>query len=155
MKEFNGIVEQASEEELADAAALADRTGMYSCPHTGVALAVLIKLIEQQKISKTEKVVVISTAHGLKFSEFKVGYHEKKLDGINCRYANQPALLEPSADKVREVLKGNLQRERNKQMNKRCRDRHACSLHRLFREDTLHLPHNFPVKNGSFEKTPV
>lgn len=104
LKEFDGIVEQASEEELANAAALADRTGMYSCPHTGVALAVLIKLIEKQKISRTDKTVVISTAHGLKFSEFKVGYHEKKLDGINCRYANQPAILEPSADKVREVL---------------------------------------------------
>ena len=93
-----------TEEELANAAALADRTGMYSCPHTGVALAVLIKLIEKQKISKTDKTVVISTAHGLKFSEFKVGYHEKKLDGVKSLYANEPSLLEPSADKVREVL---------------------------------------------------
>src|SRR5512137_1044530 len=39
LKAFNGIVEQASEEELADAAALGDRTGMFNCPHTGVALA--------------------------------------------------------------------------------------------------------------------
>jgi len=77
---------------------------MYACPHTGVALAVLIKLIEKQKISKTDKTVVISTAHGLKFSEFKVGYHEKRLDGINSRYANEPALLEPSVDRVQEVL---------------------------------------------------
>jgi len=40
LKQFNGIVEQATEEELADAAALGDRTGMFNCPHTGVALAV-------------------------------------------------------------------------------------------------------------------
>ena len=39
LKQFNGIVEQASEEELANAAALADKTGMFACPHTGVALA--------------------------------------------------------------------------------------------------------------------
>jgi len=104
LKEFDGIVEQASEEELSNAAALADKTGMYCCPHTGVALAVLIKLLEQQKISKKDKVVVISTAHGLKFSEFKVGYHEKKLEGINAKYANEPILLEPSIDKVKEVL---------------------------------------------------
>ena len=39
LKQFNGIVEQATEEELADAAALGDRTGMFNCPHTGVALA--------------------------------------------------------------------------------------------------------------------
>ena len=104
LTEFDGIVEQASEDELADAAALADRTGMYCCPHTGVALAALIKLIEKQKISKTDRVVVISTAHGLKFSEFKVGYHEKNLAGVNSKYANEPAILKPDADLVRDVL---------------------------------------------------
>ena len=45
---MNGVVEQASEEELADAAARADRTGMYTCPHTAVALAVLEKLVAQR-----------------------------------------------------------------------------------------------------------
>jgi threonine synthase len=108
LKEFDGIVEQASEDELADAAALADKTGMYCCPHTGVALAVLIKLVEKQKISKSDRVIVISTAHGLKFSEFKVGYHEKRLEGVNSKYANMPIELEASADKVREVLEREL-----------------------------------------------
>jgi hypothetical protein len=31
----NGIVEEATEEELMDAAAQAHRTGMFNCPHTG------------------------------------------------------------------------------------------------------------------------
>ena len=39
LQKFNGVVEQASEQELADEAARADRTGMFNCPHTGVALA--------------------------------------------------------------------------------------------------------------------
>ena len=39
LKRFNGIVEQATEDELANAAARADRTGLFNCPHTGVALA--------------------------------------------------------------------------------------------------------------------
>ena len=104
LKEFNGIVEQANEEELANAAALADRTGLYSCPHTGVALAVLIKLLEKQQISRSERVIVISTAHGLKFSEFKVGYHESKLEGVNCRFLNKPIELPPDVDKVVETL---------------------------------------------------
>jgi threonine synthase len=34
LKETNGIVEQASEEEMMDAAARADLTGMFNCPHT-------------------------------------------------------------------------------------------------------------------------
>jgi threonine synthase len=108
LKNFNGIVEQASEEELAEAAALADRTGMYSCPHTGVALAVLIKLLAKQKISKTDRVIIVSTAHGLKFSEFKVGYHEKTLEGIKSVHANEPISVKPDAGLVREVLEKEL-----------------------------------------------
>src|ERR1051325_1038261 len=88
LRQFNGIVEQASEEELADAAALGDRTGMFNDPHTDVALAVLIKLLKAGKIDKTERVVVISTAHGLKFVEMKVKYHQKELE-FPCHYANQ------------------------------------------------------------------
>ena len=41
LQAFDGIVEQATEDELADASARADRTGMFNCPHTAVALAAL------------------------------------------------------------------------------------------------------------------
>ncbi len=88
--ETRGIVEQASEAERADAVARADRTGMFNCPHTGVALACLEKLVARGTIRKDERVVVISTAHGLKFTEFKARYHERALEGIDCRYANVP-----------------------------------------------------------------
>ncbi len=104
LREFDGIVEQASEDELADAAALADRTGMYSCPHTGVALAALIKLVDKKEISPDDKTIIISTAHGLKFSEFKVGYHEGTLKDVNCRHANAPVELPADAGLVREAL---------------------------------------------------
>ena len=104
LREFNGLVEQASEEELADAAALGDKTGMFNCPHTGVALAVLIKLLKAGKIDKAERVVVISTAHGLKFVEMKVKYHQKEL-GFPCRHANQPIELPARLDAVKDALK--------------------------------------------------
>jgi threonine synthase len=67
VRESNGLVEQATEHEMANAAALADMTGMYTCPHTGAALAVLFKLIERGEIKSSDRVIVISTAHGLKF----------------------------------------------------------------------------------------
>lgn len=35
LEDANGIVEEATEEELMDAAARADKTGMFNCPHTG------------------------------------------------------------------------------------------------------------------------
>ena len=104
LKQFNGIVEQASEEELANASALGDKTGMFNCPHTGVALAVLIKLKEAGKISPDASVVVISTAHGLKFSEFKVRYHEEKIEGVNCEHANKPVLLPADEGQVRDAI---------------------------------------------------
>ena len=103
LKQFKGIVEQASEEELADAAALGDRTGMFNCPHTGVALAVMLKLLKAGKIDKAERVVVISTAHGLKFVEMKVKYHQKELE-FPSRYANQPIELPARLDAVKEAL---------------------------------------------------
>jgi threonine synthase len=112
LKQFNGIVMDATEPELADAAALGDTTGMFTCPHTGVALAALIKLIRAGKIDKSEHVVVISTAHGLKFSDFKVKYHEGTLD-FPCRFANKPIELPPRVDAVKEALQKALLKRRD------------------------------------------
>ncbi|MEI7732732.1 MAG: threonine synthase [Verrucomicrobiota bacterium] len=109
LKAFDGIVEQATEEELADASALGDLTGMFNCPHTGVALAALIKLLKAGKIDKSERVVVVSTAHGLKFADFKVRYHEQKMD-FGCRYANKPIELPPRVDAVKAALKDALKK---------------------------------------------
>lgn len=102
--ETNGIVEQASEEELANAAAHADLTGMFTCPHTGVALAVLKKLIKQGVIHRDDKTVVISTAHGLKFTDFKVGYHESQLEQVTSKYANPAVMLPADASAVKAEI---------------------------------------------------
>ncbi len=104
LKRYRGIVEQASEEELADAAARADRTGMYNCPHTGVALAVLIKLRKSGQISGSERAVVISTANGLKFTDFKLGYHRGSLPEVSSHLANVPIELSNDYDAVRKQV---------------------------------------------------
>jgi threonine synthase len=104
VKAFEGIVEQASEDELADAAARADRAGLYACPQTGVALATLTKLVSCGEIKKSERVVVISTAHGLKFTEMKVGYHEGTLAGVTPRRANPPLDLPADVAVVKERI---------------------------------------------------
>jgi threonine synthase len=99
LKATRGVVEHASEIELADAAARADRTGMFNCPHTGVALAALEKLVTRGTIEGGHKVVVISTANGLKFVDFKVRYHE----GAG-RHANRPVELPNEYDAVRRAV---------------------------------------------------
>jgi threonine synthase len=108
VKETNGIVEQATEQELAAASAKADLTGMFTCPHTGVALAVLEKLVNRGEIKSSDRVVVISTAHGLKFTDFKVGYHESKLDGIESASANPPTYLAADSGLVKDEIKRRL-----------------------------------------------
>jgi len=112
LKLFKGIVLDATEEELADAAALGDTTGMFNCPHTGVALAALFKLLKSGQIDKSEHVVVISTAHGLKFTDFKVKYHEEKFD-FPSRFANKPIELPPRVDAVKAALEQALEKRRN------------------------------------------
>jgi threonine synthase len=104
LQRYDGIVEQASEQELADAAAEADRTGMFNCPHTGVALAVLKKLVARGEITGGQRVVVISTANGLKFTDFKIGYHEGTLAGIESHNANGPVLLPNDYDTVLHAI---------------------------------------------------
>lgn len=104
LREFDGVVEQASEDELANASARADRAGMYTCPQTGVALAVVEKLVARRTIKSNERVVVISTAHGLKFTDYKVGYHAHKLSGVKTRYGNPPVELPADPDAVHRAL---------------------------------------------------
>jgi threonine synthase len=100
---FDGIVEQADEAELADAAARADRTGMFNCPHTGVALACLEKLVAAGTIDRHQRVIVVSTAHGLKFTEFKTRYHQQQL-GFPVRHANVPVELGHDPERVVDAL---------------------------------------------------
>jgi threonine synthase len=104
LRAFDGVVEEASEDELAHAAAQADRAGLYSCPQTGVALAVLFKLIERGDVRPDHRVVVISTAHGLKFTGFKVGYHDRTLKDVTARLANPPLELPADARVVRQTI---------------------------------------------------
>jgi threonine synthase len=105
LRAFEGVVEVASEAELADAAAHADKDGLFTCPHTGVALAALTKLAARGDITRDDEVVVISTASGLKFADFKVGYHEGKLNDVPAqRYRNVPIELPERYDAVRDAL---------------------------------------------------
>jgi threonine synthase len=104
LERYDGVVEQASESELAEAAAAADRTGTFACPHTGVALAALVKLVQRGEIKKHERVVVISTASGLKFTDFKIRYHEGRIEGVESRAPNLPVVLPNDYEAVKKSI---------------------------------------------------
>ncbi len=110
IQSFDGVVEQATESELAEACAHADRTGLFNCPHTGVALAVTRKLVERGQIHPSDRVVVISTAHGLKFTDFKLRYHEMRLDSVTPELPNPPIDLPADYGRVRDVMLREIER---------------------------------------------
>jgi threonine synthase len=111
LRAFEGVVESVSESELADASARVDRFGLFTCPHTGVALGAVEKLAARGEIKKGEQVVVISTASGLKFADFKVGYHEGTLADVSApKYRNVPVELPEDYGAVRDALLRGLDR---------------------------------------------
>ncbi len=106
LRKFDGVVEEATEDELANACARADRKGLFTCPHTGVALAALTKMVASGKIDPDSRVIVISTAHGLKFPDFKVKYHEDKLRefSVDPAHRNVPIEVDANYDDVRSAI---------------------------------------------------
>ena len=113
MQKFEGVVEQASEAELSDAAARADRTGLFNCPHTGVAMAGLIKFVQRGEIKPNARVIVVSTAHGLKFSHSKTDYHANTLPGVKPSFANPPVELAAKPMAVYDAVMRHVERTRH------------------------------------------
>ncbi len=109
LKKYDGQVYQVSEEQLANAAHLADRTGLYCDPHTGVAMGALLQMVEAKAVSRKDRIIVVSTAHGLKFSEFKTKYHKRELAGVDAKYANPIEELPADTEKVKAVLEKRFQ----------------------------------------------
>jgi threonine synthase len=70
LKQFNGIGEKVTDAEIKDAILLlAKSEGIFTEPAGGVAVGVLKKLIEENKIERDENVVCYVTGNGLKTTE--------------------------------------------------------------------------------------
>ena len=108
LRATDGIVAQVSEPELAEAAAFGDRYGYFNDPHTGVALGAARALIGSGEIPRDARIVVISTAHGLKFPDFKLKLHGGQVPETDPGLRNLPIEVPADFDKVQEVLNGNL-----------------------------------------------
>jgi threonine synthase len=108
LRATDGIVEQATEAELVNATAEVDRFGFFNDPQTGVALAATIKLVKSQMIPASSRVVVISTAHGLKFADFKTKFHLGELPEVNPSLQNLPITVPADVDAVRAAIDGRL-----------------------------------------------
>jgi threonine synthase len=65
---------------------------------------VLEKLVNRKVIAPHDKVVCVSTANGLKFTEFKVKYHEQALEGVLPRQSNPPVMLDADFGQVVDAI---------------------------------------------------
>jgi len=108
LRATNGIVEQASESELVRASAEVDRFGFFNDPQTGVALAATVKLVKANVIPRSSRVVVISTAHGLKFAEFKRKFHQGQLPEVDSSLQNNPVAVAADVNAVRAAINGRI-----------------------------------------------
>jgi threonine synthase len=108
LRASNGIVEQATETELVNACAEVDRFGFFNDPQTGVALASTIKLVQSRLIPSSSRVIVISTAHGLKFAEFKTKFHQGQLPEVNPALQNLPIHVQADVAAVRAAIDGRI-----------------------------------------------
>ena len=95
----NGVMEQVSDKEIMDAKAIVDSTGIPICPNSGAAVAGLKKLADKGTIKKSDKVVVILTAHAAKFSQAIIDYHKS-----SAKYANKPKSLAANLGAVEKAL---------------------------------------------------
>jgi threonine synthase len=104
VRDSGGIFESASEQEIMDAKALVDATGVYICPNSATAVAVFLKARAAGTIGRDDRVVVIATAHGCKFSRATIDYHLGRLPGVEPARANRVLEVEADARAIERLL---------------------------------------------------
>ena len=67
-------------------------------------MAAMKKLVKRGLIKSSDRVVVISTAHGLKFVDFKIQYHNMALEGVAPELPNPPIELPADYETVRDRM---------------------------------------------------
>jgi len=67
-----------------------------------------MKLVKSRMIPESSKVVVISTAHGLKFAEFKTRFHQGRLPEVNPSLQNLPIDVPADVSAVRTAIDGRI-----------------------------------------------
>ncbi len=100
----DGSFLSASEQEILDAKALVDASGVYICPNSATAVAVFLKARETGIIGRDDRVVIVATAHGCKFSQSTIDYHSLALPGITPGRPNRVVEVDADAEAIERLL---------------------------------------------------
>jgi threonine synthase len=106
----NGVVEQVTEQEIADAKAQIGRCGIGCEPASAATLAGIRKLTAAGIISHDADVVAVLTGNVLKDTDYIYRYHTGKLETpggslIRSTFGNQSLVVPNDANKIAELLK--------------------------------------------------
>jgi threonine synthase len=105
IKETKGVVEEVSDNEILNAKAVIDISGIGCEPSSAASVAGAKKLREKAVIEDDESVVCVLTGNLLKDPETTVQYHLGSIKGINSQYGNKPIRVEPSLEKIEAIIK--------------------------------------------------
>ncbi|MBN1867888.1 threonine synthase [Candidatus Sumerlaeota bacterium] len=102
----NGVVEQVTEQEIMDAKAWVDASGIGAEPASCCSIAGAKKLREQGVIAAGDRVVGILTGHLLKDPDAVVDYHTDNLGNrhIASTFANRPIQIPATLEAVEKAL---------------------------------------------------
>jgi threonine synthase len=115
LKETRGVVESASEQEIADAKAVIGRSGIGCEPASAATLAGIRKLVGKGVIDRGADVVGVLTGNVLKDPDYIYRYHTNQLkspdgESIVSNFGNRPRSVGNSADAIlRFIESGEMQ----------------------------------------------
>jgi len=95
-----GVVDEVTDQEIMDAKAQVDASGIGAEPASCASVAGLRKLVARGVIGRSESVCAILTGHVLKDPEATLRYHQGALDGIRSTYANAPVAAAATLEAV-------------------------------------------------------
>ncbi len=109
IREFNGVVEKVTEQEIADAKAVIGRCGIGCEPASAATLAGIRKLTESGLMDRNADVVAVLTGNVLKDPDYIYRYHTNQLkapDGtdIVATYGNRPLVVPNDPDRIAALL---------------------------------------------------
>jgi threonine synthase len=106
IEETGGLVEEVSDQEIMDAKAIVDRSGIGCEPASAASVAGVRKLVEAGSIDSNEDVVCVLTGNLLKDTNASIDYHTGRIDGVKPRFANFPEVIEADLESVERALTG-------------------------------------------------
>ena len=108
----DGVCEQVSEQEIADAKAVIGQSGIGCEPASAATLAGIKKLAARNVIRKQDRVVAVLTGNLLKDPAYTLAYHQGTLAyasegrqlALEPNFGNRPIVVPPDAAEIRRLL---------------------------------------------------